>query len=272
MDCLTTSLIRARCLLCWAFLCSARLAAPAICQVPPDAASAATDIGTDRPAVTNSSAVVREKVFQTENGLLYTTGQPHSTLDLPASLIRVGVGESTELRLTAPDFYYDDATPVGPRSGFGDLTIGLKRQLDAPGGFQIAPILSLSLPTGSHGISSHGYDPSVQLPWSRKLSAHWTAAGMLSVYVPTENGSHAVAGESTFLIDRQITKPWDAFVEYVGDFPDSGGPRHLLHFGTAYKVNSQQQLDVHVGVGLSAAAMDHFVGLGYSFRFRMAKH
>jgi hypothetical protein len=63
--------------------------------------------------------------------------------------------------------------------------------------------------------------------------------------------------------------PWDAFVEYVGDFPERGGPRHLLHFGTAFKLTNRQQLDFHFGVGLSSAAVDHFIGIGYSFRFQV---
>jgi hypothetical protein len=69
----------------------------------------------------------------------------------------------------------------------------------------------------------------------------------------------------------QLTKAWDAFTEYAGDFPQAGEPRHLPHFGTAYKITPQQQLDLHLGVGLSAAAADHFVGIGYSFSFRMAR-
>ncbi|MGA8593921.1 MAG: transporter [Bryobacteraceae bacterium] len=73
-------------------------------------------------------------------------------------------------------------------------------------------------------------------------------------------------------LDRQRTKQWDAFVEYVGDFPEEGGPRHLLHIGTAYKTGPYQQLDFHVGVGLSADAADHFVGVGYSFRLQALRH
>jgi len=65
----------------------------------------------------------------------------------------------------------------------------------APGGFELAAIVSLSFATGAPRIFSHGYDPSFQLPWSRPCS-NWTAAGMLSVYVPTQNGSHRVVGES----------------------------------------------------------------------------
>jgi hypothetical protein len=238
----------------------------------PNGGAASITITTDRPAIADSSAVVPNGVFQAENGLLDTVNQARRTLDFPETLIRFGIGPSTELRFTAPDYYQDSVTPSGPRSGFADLVVGVKQQLHGvPGGFEVSVVLSLSFPTGAGGISSGGYDPSFQMPWSRKLSSNWTAAGMLSVYVPTQNGSHTVVGESTFLLDRQLTKAWDAFTEYAGDFPQAGGPRHLLHFGTAYKTASQQQIDLHVGVGLSAAAVDHFVGIGYSFCFQMAR-
>jgi hypothetical protein len=32
-----------------------------------------------------------------------------------------------------------------------------------------------------------------------------------------------------------------------------------------------QQLDFHAGVGLSRAAVDRFIGVGYSFRFQARK-
>ena len=236
-----------------------------------DTGNAAATIATDRPAVTDSSAVVPSGMLQVENGVLDTGNQGHNTLDLPEALIRVGIGPSTELRFTAPDYYQNSVTPGGLASGFGDLAVGIKQQLrTAQGGFEVAAVVSLSFPTGAAAISSHGYDPSFQLPWSRPLSTNWTVAGMLSIYVPTADGAHMVVGESTVLLDRQLTKAWDAFTEYAGDFPQAGGPRHLLHFGTAYKVRARQQVDLHVGIGLSAAAVDHFVGVGYSFRFGLA--
>jgi len=237
----------------------------------PDTGGAAPTIATDRPAVTDSSAVVPSGTLQVENGVLDTYNYGHATWDLPETLIRVGIGPSTELRFTAPDYYQDSVTPGGLRSGFGDMAVGVKQQLrTAQGGFEVAAVVSLSFPTGAAAISSHGYDPSFQLPWSSPLSANWTVAGMLSVYVPTENGVHTVVGESTILIDRQLTKAWDAFTECAGDFPQAGGSRHLLHFGTAYKVRPRQQVDLHVGIGLSAPAVDRFVGVGYSFRFGLA--
>lgn len=227
--------------------------------------NAPSPIATDRPAVTDSSVVVPSGSLQFENGFADTVTQGQTTFDFPETLLRLGVASKIELRLIAPDFF--DLS--GPNSGFGDVTIGMKQQLGPAAGFDVSLILSLSLPTGARAFSSHGYDPSVQVPWSRALSKNWTAAGMFSVYWPTENGRRNVTGETTFLFDRQLTARWDAFAEYAGDFPEQGGPRHLLHFGTAYKLAPEQQLDFHVGVGLSAAAVDHFIGIGYSFRLQV---
>ena len=228
-------------------------------------------IATDRPAVTNSSVVVPAGSLQMENGFLETSSQGQSVLDGPESLIRFGIAKRTELRFTVPDYFHN--LSAGGASGFGDFAFGVKQQLGpTPGKFDVSVILFLSCPTGASGVSSGGYDPGLQVPWSRTLSTNWTAAGMFSVYWPTQGPTRNVTGESTFLLDRQLTKPWDAFVEYAGDFPEVGGPRHLLHFGTALKVTQQQQIDFHVGVGLSTAAVDQFVGIGYSFRFQTIRH
>jgi hypothetical protein len=222
-------------------------------------------ISTDRPAVAASSTVVPKGSFQMENGFLVSS--THS-FDGSETALRFGLTATTELRFSAPDYYYD--TPGG--TGFGDISIGMKQQLGPAAGFDVSLIVFLSLPTGANAVSSHAYNPGVQLPWSRKLSANWTAGGQFALYWPTQPDGRNLTGESTFLLDRQLTKPMDAFLEYAGDFPERGGPRHLLHIGAAYKLTPHQQLDVHVGFGLSAATVDHFVGLGYSFRFQAVSH
>jgi hypothetical protein len=236
-------------------------------QDQPPSANAVGPIATDRPSVTNSSVVVPDGSLQVENGFLETSSQGQSVLDGTESLVRLGVAKRTELRFTVPDYFHNLTTSEG--SGFGDFAFGVKEQLGPTlGKFDVSVILFLSFPTGANTVSSGGYDPGLQVPWSRALCANWTAAGMFSVYWPTHGPTRDVTGEFTFLLDRQLTKPWDAFVEYAGDFPEAGGPRHLLHFGTALKITNQQQIDFHVGVGLSSAAVDHLVGIGYSFRFQ----
>jgi hypothetical protein len=243
--------------------------APLQAQDPPAGPSAPNPIATDRPAVTNSSVVVPAGSFQMENGFLSTFSQGQNILDGSESLFRFGLLSRTELRISVPDYYYN-LNAGGLGSGFGDSAIGVKQQLGpAPGGFDVSATVFISFPTGAKPVSSGGYDPELQVAWSRGLSSKWTAAGMFSLYCPTQGNTRNFTGESAFLIDRQLMGPWDAFVEYVGDFPERGGPRHLLHFGTAFKLTNRQQLDFHFGVGLSSAAVDHFIGIGYSFRFQV---
>lgn len=223
-------------------------------------------ISTDRPAVAESSTVVPKGSFQAENGFLITSDQGQSTLDGPETEMRFGVANNTELRLSVPDYYHDTI------SGFGDLAIGIKQQLGPAAGFDVSIIAFLSIPTGAAAISSHGYDPGLQLPWSRKLSTNWTAAGQLALYWPTQVDARNLTGQSTFLLDRQLTNPMDAFIEYAGEFPQRGGPQHLLHLGVAYKITPHNQLDVHYGIGLSSAEVNHFIGIGYSFRIQAFGH
>jgi hypothetical protein len=226
-------------------------------------------ISTDRPAVAASSVVVPRGSLQVENGLLFTSGQGQRSLDGPETSLRFGVTANTELRFSAPDYYHSISSEAGVGSGFGDITIGMKRQLGpTPGGFDVSLIVFISIPTGADAVSSHGFDPGLQLPWSRKLSANWSAAGQFALYWPTQADTRNLTGESTFLLDRQLTKPLDAFIEYAADFPQRGGPRHLLHFGAAYKITPRHQIDIHYGIGLSSAAVDRFIGIGYSFRLQ----
>ena len=236
------------------------------------ALDAEPSISTDRPSVASSSVAVPRGDFQVENGLLITNAQGQSILDLPETLLRFGLLNKTELRLSVPDYFHTFATASTAPSGFSDIVIGVKQQLGPTrGNFELSCILLLRLPSGAEAISSHGYDPGLQLPWSRQLSANWTASGQVAFYWLTQEGTHNFTGETTFLVDRQLTKPWDAFLEYAGDFPHRGGSRQILHFGTSYKLSPRHQVDFHVAAGLSHAAPHTFVGVGYSFQHRVAK-
>ena len=127
-------------------------------------------------------------------------------------------------------------------------------------------IVALSLPTGADRISSHGFDSFIKFPWSKDLKEGWSIGGMESLFWYTEDHLRNLTGESTFYIEKQIKKPWDAFAEYGGDFAQRGGSKNVAHFGTAYKVNPKNQIDFHFGFGLSRATPGPFYAVGYSFR------
>jgi len=237
----------------------------AVSAQEPSNANAGVTISTDRPAVSSSSVAVPQGGLQVENGMAATNQQGQYLLDLPESLVRFGLLKKTELRLSVPDYYHNFATGGAASSGFGDVALGMKQQIGPLGGFDVSAIFYVSFPTGANGVSSHGYDPALQIPWTRKISENWTAGGQVAFYWPTQGGKRNFTGQTAFFLDRQLRKPWDAFLEYAGDFPERGGSRQQIHAGIAYKITRRQQIDFHFAFGLTAAAPKGYVGMGYSF-------
>src|SRR5580700_8652407 len=84
-------------------------------------ANAQSTIATDRPQVTSSSIVVPCGSLQFENGFQETGNAGQRSYDLPETSIRFGIANKTELRLTAPDYFFNTSTVSGPATGLGDL-------------------------------------------------------------------------------------------------------------------------------------------------------
>ena len=224
-----------------------------------------SEIVTDRPDITESALVVPVASLQLENGLTWSSAHGARTIDLSETLVRLGILQKTEVRLGVPNF--SSALSGKPESGFGDLSLGLKQQLGPlPGGVDLAVIAAVSIPSGRRAISSGGFDPFIKLPWSRELAGGWSVGGMQSLFWNTDHGARKDVWESTFYVEKQITKPLDAFAEYAADYSRRGDSTQVAHFGAAFKVNPANQVDLHFGFGLSHAPPNHFIAVGYSFR------
>lgn len=89
---------------------------------------------------------------------------------------------------------------------------------------------------------------------------------MQSLFWSSDGGRRNLIWEPTIYLEKQITKPWDAFAEYGGDFAQLGGSKEVAHFGTAYRITPKNQVDFHFGFGLSRATPGLFFAVGYSFR------
>lgn len=57
------------------------------------------------------------------------------------------------------------------------------------------------------------------------------------------------------MAEKEIAGPWSVFVEYAGDFAQQGGSKQITHVGTAYRITPKQQIDFHLGFGVSPAAV-----------------
>jgi outer membrane putative beta-barrel porin/alpha-amylase len=197
----------------------------------------------------------------------YFGGTDHVTgaLDFSESLVRYGLSQRTEFRIGVPNVFVRD---VGLPSAlaFSDLSLGIKQQLGPLAGFDVALIAAMSFPTGASNASSHGFDSFIKLPWSHTLTKEWSIGGMFSGFWETVDYRHRFLWEPTFYLERELTAKTDAFVEFAGDYFVHGCTKEFIHFGMAYRITARNQLDFHLGFGLTKGTPNHFFAAGYSFR------
>jgi hypothetical protein len=230
------------------------------------AQSGSEEIITDRPDITESAVVVPKASLQAENGLTWTNDHLDRLLALCQTLLRLGLSDRTELRLSLPSYSQSFSPGLGS-SGVTDISIGFKRQLGPlPGDFDLSLIVATSAPSGTADKTTHRLDPFLKVPWSRELGNGWSVGGMASIFWPTEEGRRNLTWEPTFVLQRDISRSVDVFAEYGGDYRQHGGARQTIHFGTAYRINATTQLDFHFGFGLSSSTPRRFFAAGYSFR------
>ncbi len=249
-------------------ICGMLLVAALIASAPASAAdtcpTSASEIDTDRPDVTNSSRVVPYGSPQAENGVDWTVLQGSNVLSGTTTRLRLGIAQCTEVSADVPTYFY--SLNGRASSGFSDLIVSIKYELAVPYGFHLSATGGLGFPTGASKISSHGYDPYIQFPWSRRLTDDWSLHGMFTVTWFTSQHIINPTFEPTLSLQRDLGPTRDLFVEYVGDYPDHARPSQILDGGGSWRVTRLQQLDFHVGFGLNSSSPDHFFGIGYSFR------
>ena len=130
------------------------LAAPALVLAVGTASAQTPDLVTDRPDQTESAAAVPRGLVQVETGYLLSREDGMDTFEAPGTLVRIGLGARTEVRI-------GHAGVIGGagRHGAGDSEVGAKVNLIAASdGWrpELAILGGLSLPTGDEPYSSGG--------------------------------------------------------------------------------------------------------------------
>lgn len=246
---------------------AAAAAWPAMAQAAANACSDISgEIAVDRPDVTNSSVVVPPRSLQIENGVNLSDQRSARTLDGTNTRLRLGLGSCNEVLLDLPD--YTRRIGGAAASGFSDAAPALKHQFGPlPGDFELSATLGLGLPTGTTAVAEHGYQPYLQFPWSRELGGGWGLSGMFTTFWQPGDPERHLRFEPTFVVEREVARNADLFVEYVGEYADRGAAAQLLNSGGAWRITRLQQLDFHLALGLNQQAPRYVAGVGYSIRW-----
>lgn len=202
--------------------------------------------------------------MQIETGVTWTwVGDDATLFDRPEALVRVGVGQSLELRLTTPDWFHAGG-PENTGSGWSDTTLGVRWHVGV-GGSDLALRGTVYLGLGSLGQSDRRAEPEAALSCSRDLSEPWSVGATVSARRLRLVASTLVS--PSLSIQRSLGARGSTFLEYGVSVGHGLPPLHSLDHGYAWLVGLDTQVDVSVGVGLSAAAPHFFVAFGFSRRF-----
>jgi hypothetical protein len=232
-------------------------------------------IATDRPDFVESSDVVGAGRFQLETGLTSdrTTrdGVTVRTLTTP-TLLRLGVGETTELRLETDGWTRERASGTPATHGLSDLSLGIKwHVLDGAGSTPgVAWLLHVDTPTGSKDFRGEGLRPSLRAAVEWDLPEEFSLGVMPGVYVDRVGGRRFAGGILAATLGKEWSPRWHSFVELAGQQLASkrnGGSVVTLDAGLAFVATPTLQFDIEVSHGLTDAAPDFESGVGVAIKF-----
>jgi hypothetical protein len=229
-----------------------------------DCPTSADEISTDRPDFTSPPTVVPTGSVQLENGVTWSAEHRSNVVEGPQTLLRVGIAHCAELFFSVPSYVY--AIGGSAPTGFSDFVASAKLQLPKFIGFDAAAIAGMSFPTGGSQISSHGYDPELQLPWRHAIGDDWAVDGMFGITWFTTEPHDNPSFESTFELERDLGRSATIFAEYAANYPHHARPTDIFDGAALWRVTPRQQLDLHAGFGINRPMPDHFFAIGHSFR------
>ena len=232
-------------------------------------------IETDRPDFVESSAVVGAGRFQVETGLTSDrrtdAGTTTRTLTTP-TLFRLGLGETTELRLET-DGFTRERTGADTTRGFSDLSFGVKWHVvdnkdTTPG---VAWLLHVDTATGSKAFRGAGLRPSLRAAIEWDLPEDFSLGVMPGVYVDrNDDGKRFAGGIFAVTLGKEWSPRWHSFLEAAGQQltgKRNGGAVATLDTGLAFVATPTLQFDIEVSRGLTDAAPDFESGVGVSIKF-----
>lgn len=239
-----------------------------------------TDVGalvTDRPDFTESSKVVGRGIVQLESGTMFefdgAGDERNRTVTAPLTLMRLGVSERLELRLSSDGGVFT-AYGQGPgritASGGSDVELGAKVvffEREARG-FAMALIPMLSLPVGSRAMTSGTYDPAVKVTWAQSLSRGFELAGNVNLSRLSDSLGRYAEQAYSVSMGHDLVGNWAMYTEgfgFVTPARDSG-QAWTVNAGVTHPLGNNFQFDVEAGRGLTAAAPDWFLGMGMAVR------
>ena len=236
---------------------------------------------TDRPDFTEASVTVGAGVTQFELGYSYFNDRaPGAAFDghvFPELLLRQGMfADWFEMRVGWT--WLSDAEIVGnrktTRSRSSDLLVGAKIALTPQQGIlpEMAIVTQMFLPISDEPILGGGEVlPGLNWLYSWDLGERLSTAGSSQLLKALDGATGDPFGlfAQSWTLGYSVRDGFGTYLEWFAIIPtgaESETTQHYLNGGFTYLISDNLQLDFRVGVGLSDAADDYFLGPGISVR------
>src|SRR5215470_189482 len=240
--------------------------------------TAAEEIQSDRPEVTESARLLPRGTAQLETGFLYSSqraaGLPTEKVFGIEGVLRIGLARDFELNLES-----DPLVRVrGPQddTGFGDVTLGVRyRFLEEAEDETWPPNLALKpfikLPVASEPIGTGRPDfgalllASIALPWDMELEVNAGGAAIGQV----DSGGYRAQAIASASLSRDIVERLNAFVElfYSSRQHRDQGQQLALNVGLVYRITPTFAVDAGVQTSLFGEGPDYMIRTGLSVLF-----
>jgi len=255
----------------------ARLLALALAAFATPAFADDEPISTDRPDFVESSDTVGAGHVQLETSVAWertrAAGVATTTWSTP-TLLRIGAGERWELRVETDGWQrVRDGGDPGTASGFSDLSLGVKYHIAmaGPAGASMAWLVHADLPSGAHPLRGEGVRPSVRLAAEWELP-HDNAIGVMPgvIHDTDDLGRRFDAGLLAVTFGHAWSPRARTFVEVAGEqfAPHKhGGNVATFDTGATWLLSQNTQVDIAGSFGLTEAAPDAALTLGWSHRW-----
>jgi hypothetical protein len=235
-------------------------------------------MSTDRPDTTESPHTVPAGWFQLEASLLdYSHDANRGTRSTQWIFgqinLKHGLDESTDLQCIVNSHAVAGVSELGDgsrTSGFGDLTLRLKRNLlgnddDGPA-FAVMPYLTI--PTHTQ-VSDNAWGGGLILPFGMALGQRLSLGLMaeMDVVPDTQSGGHDLEWLHSATLGLALSERFGVYFELVAIAGEDAAFQGLGNGGMTYSYSANLVFDVGMRLGLNAAAPDVGVFSGVSFRF-----
>jgi Putative MetA-pathway of phenol degradation len=233
------------------------------------APAAAQDFVPGRPGNTESPIAVPSGHLQIETEIASyarSDGADADALSLAQTSFRYGLAPSWEAEaIVAP--YNRFAAGGASQSGFGDVTLRLRKTLsgaDAP--YALGLIGYVTLPTAADGLGADHVEGGViaagAFDLSDKVNLTWT--GGLGAVSDGDEYDASVSGGAA--LGYAFSESAGGYIELFGEHV-SGETAATLDFGATYLLNGVTQIDAGADIGVSDAADDYRLFVGWARLF-----